>query len=71
MKQSKIAICTHCNGLILACHTSVLDREIEREFSVLENEGFQISTETVQETLNRKYSLYKKCINQNCKSKNL
>lgn len=64
---SKVAICPNCKGFILACHIDFMMIETEKEFTELEEEGFEIKEETIEETKSRKWSAYQDCINKNCK----
>lgn len=63
---SKVAICGKCNGFILACHVDYLDKQTEKEFTDLTNEGFTIKLETIPETKARNFATYRTCKNGDC-----
>tara|TARA_R110002020_G_scaffold318905_7_gene534551 strand:- start:7841 stop:8056 length:216 start_codon:yes stop_codon:yes gene_type:complete len=64
---SKVAVCPKCDGFTLACHVDSLDREIEKEFTQMTNEGFIVKLETIKETQARKYGAYSECSKNKCK----
>ena len=66
-KVSKVAICEKCNGIILACHVDFLDKQTEKEFTELSNEGMIVKIETIPETQARIFGEYSKCLKGNCK----
>lgn len=65
-KVSKVAICEKCNGFILASHIDFIDKQTEKEFTELTNEGFTVKLESIEETKGRKFSTYKDCKNGTC-----
>jgi hypothetical protein len=54
-KISKVAICENCGGFFQACHVDYLDKESEKAFTKLSNEGFTIKVETGAETRSREW----------------
>lgn len=60
-KISKVAICNKCNKFILASHIDYLDKQTEKEFTELTNEGFTIKIETAEETRSREFGDYEDC----------
>lgn len=67
-KISKVAICEKCQGFILACHVDYLDKETEKQFTELTNDGFTIKLETAEETRARNFTNSKDCLNGSCSS---
>jgi hypothetical protein len=65
-KISKVAICEKCQGFILACHVDYLDKETEKQFTELTNDGFTIKLETAEETRSRSFTNSKDCLNGSC-----
>lgn len=65
---SKVAICEKCNGFIMACHKNHLNKQLEKDFTELTNEGFIVKFETGEETRNRTYVDYNKCKQGLCNS---
>lgn len=65
-KLSKVAICPQCSGLILAGHIDFLNKQQERHFTQLTNEGFTIFLETLKESQSRKFSTYQVCKAKQC-----
>ena len=63
---SKVAICPKCDGFTLACHVDSLDKETEKEFTELTNEGFIVKLETIEETQARDYGAYDDCSTGKC-----
>ena len=63
---SKVAICEKCKGYILACHVDYIDKDTEKVFTELSNDGFTIRTETGEETRSRKFASLKKCLEGSC-----
>lgn len=60
-KVSKVAICKNCNGYVLATLNRNIDSETEKEFTELEEEGYIIKVETIEETRARNYVPYESC----------
>lgn len=65
---SKVAICEKCDGFIMACHKDHLNKQLEKDFTELTNEGFIVKLETADETRKRTYVNYDKCKKGLCKS---
>lgn len=65
-KISKVAICEKCNGFVLACHIDYVNDDTEKEFTGFVNEGFTVKLETAEETRNRDFADYIKCISDFC-----
>lgn len=66
-KISKVAICENCQGFILACHVDYLDKETEKQFTELTNDGFTVKLETADETRARSYTSSTDCKDKKCK----
>lgn len=60
-RVSKVAICEVCNGFIMACHIDHLDKDANKDFTKLSNEGFTVKTETIEQTKARKFTNYDEC----------
>ena len=65
-KISKVAICKRCKGFVLASHIDYIDKETEKEFTELTNEGFDVRIETGNRTRKREFSSYNTCSAKNC-----
>lgn len=68
-KLSKVALCPNCDGFVMAGHIDYSDKQTEKEFTELSNEGFTIKLETLAETKARKMTYYSDCVNDGCLSK--
>jgi len=66
-KISKVGICNKCDAFVLAAHVDRLDKETEKEFTELTNNGgFTVKLETGQMTRDREYSPWKTCWGKTC-----
>ena len=65
-KISKVAVCRRCKGFVLASHVDYIDKETEKEFTELTNEGFEVKIETGNRTRKREFSTYKTCSSKSC-----
>lgn len=65
-KISKVAVCDKCDSMIKAAHVDYLNKESEKEFTELTNEGFIIKLETKEETKNRNFGDYDECLKAKC-----
>jgi hypothetical protein len=65
-KDSKVAYCESCNKMVMAGAIEHLDKESEKEFTDLSNEGFIVKTETKEETKKRDWAFYSDCIKGIC-----
>ncbi len=65
-KVSKVAVCERCDSMIMCAHVDYLNKESEKEFTELSNDGFIIKLETILETKGREFGDYKDCSKGNC-----
>lgn len=68
-RVSKVAICPKCHGYIIACHVDFLNKESQKEFTELRDEGFWVKLETIEETKNREIADYSICSKKKCEPK--
>jgi len=45
-KVSKVAICPNCKCFVMASYVPLITKKMEKEFTELTNEGFEVKIET-------------------------